>query len=114
MASKVNIMYNVGVIKIRGVLMGDEETDVIRDVVKGLIDKGIKNIVLDLSRVKWMNSNAIGMLMACYSSVQSAHGKIGLTKMSDKVLKIMSITQVHTLFDHFDSIKEAVKEYKSS
>lgn len=105
-------MYNVGVIKIRGALIGGDETEEIHNTVKNLINENINKIILDLSRVKWMNSNGLGTLMACYSSVYNANGKIGLAKVSDKNFKIISITKVHTLFDHFSSIKEAVKAYR--
>lgn len=112
MASKVKIIYNVGIIKIRGTLRGDDETTVIHNMVKGLIEENITKIALDLSRVKWMNSHGIGMLMACYSSVHNVNGKIGLVKIPKRVLKIISITKVHTLFDHFDSIRKAVMAYR--
>jgi len=112
MASKVKIIYTVGVIKIRGTLRGDDETIVVRDMVKGLIAKNINKIIFDISRVKWMNSHGIGMLMACYSSVHNVNGKIGLVKIPNKVLRIISITKVHTLFDIFDTIIAAVKTYR--
>jgi anti-sigma B factor antagonist len=112
MASKVTTIYNIGVIKIRGSLKDPDETKAVRNIVKGLVEENINKIVIDLSRVKWINSTGLGMLMACFSSVHNKNGRIGLVKISEKVLKIMSITKVHTLFDHFDSIKEAVKAYR--
>jgi anti-sigma B factor antagonist len=112
MASKVSIIYHIGVIKIRGTLKDPDETKAVRNIEKGLIEENINKIVIDLSRVKWINSTGLGMLMACFSSVHNKNGRIGLVKISDKVLKIMSITRVHKLFDHFDSIKEAVKAYR--
>ena len=113
MTSKIKIIYNVGIIKIRGTLTGDDETEIVREIAGDLIKKGINKIVLDLSRVKWMDSCGLGMLMACFSSAQNANGKIGLAKVPDKIMEIMSITKVHTLFEHFDSVREAVKAYRS-
>ena len=110
----MTVIYNVGVIKIRGTLKDPDETAAVRHIIAGLIKEHIKKFVIDLSRVKWINSTGLGMLMACYSSVQNIDGEIGLVKISDKVLKIMSITRVDTLFDHFDSIKDAVKAYRQS
>ena len=109
----MTVLYNVGVIKIRGTLKDPDETAAVRNILRGLIQENIKKIVIDLSRVKRINSTGLGMLMACYSSVQNIDGKIGLVRISERVLKIMSITRVEKLFDHFDSIKEAVKTYRS-
>ena len=112
MTFKMKIMVHVGVIKIRGHIMSDEETSAILCTVHRLIEDNIHRIVVDLSRVKWINSVGIGMLMACYSAVHDAEGKIALVKIPDKVLEILSITRVHTLFDQFGSIREAVKAYR--
>jgi len=112
MTSKIKIIYNVGIIKIRGTLTGDDDTELVREIVKDLIQKGINKIILDLSRVKWMDSSGLGMLMACYSSVQNVDGKIGLAKIPDKIFKIMSISRVHTLFDQFESLRDAVKTFR--
>jgi len=114
MAVQEKIIDDVGIVKIRGALIGDEETTEVRETVRCLIERGIRNIALDVSRVKWMNSNGLGTLMACYSAVDKVRGKIGLIKIPDKVHKIMSITRVHTLFDQFGSIREAVKAYRDS
>ncbi len=109
MAYKVKIIDNVAIIKIRGMLSGDEETKEIHNRVKALISEGIHKFVLDLSRVKWMNSHGLGMLMACYKAVQDVNGQIGMAKTTDRVMKIMDVTKVNKLFDHFDSLKQAVR-----
>ena len=112
MAVKVKIHHNIGVIKVKGTLIGDEETREVHQRVKDLIEENIQKIVMDLSKVKWMNSHGLGVLMACYSSVYHANGKIAMTAASEKVKKLMAITKVHTLFDHFDSINQALDSYR--
>ena len=111
-ALQAKIIDNVGIIKTRGSLIGDSDTDEVREKVKTMIDSGIRHIVIDLARVRWMNSRGVGMLMACYSTIYPAEGKIALTRIPEKVLSIMRITRVDALFDHFDSIRQAVKNYR--
>ncbi|MCJ7812069.1 STAS domain-containing protein [bacterium] len=112
MAVKIKIIDNVAIIKVRGIFNGNEESTEIRDQVKKLISEHIHKFVLDLSRVKWMNSHGLGTLMACYSSVQNVNGKIGIAKTPDRIMKIMTISNVHRLFDHFDSLKQAIRYFQ--
>ncbi|MBN2031144.1 STAS domain-containing protein [bacterium] len=112
MACKVKIIDQVAIIKIRGVLSGDEETREIHDQLKALVSEGIHRFVLDMSRVKWMNSHGLGMLMACYKAVQDVNGRIGMAKTPDRVMKIMNVSKINTLFDHFDSLKQAVRHLR--
>ena len=112
MAVKVKIFDDVAVLKLRGKLMGGDETEEVGEKVKNIITNGITKILLDVSRVQWINSSGVGMLMACYSSVYNVNGKIGLIKVPEKVKKVMMITQMNKLFDEFVSIRQALTGYK--
>ena len=52
----------------KGSLVGGEETDELRSEVNKLIEKGNKKLVVDLSKVTYMNSTAIGTLVAAHTS----------------------------------------------
>lgn len=109
MATKTKIIEDVGVIKVKGALMGGDETDEVHEAVKRMVAEDVKKIVLDFHRVRWMNSHGIGMLMGCYSSVQTVNGRMALTGISDKVRMIMEMTKVNKLFDEFETLHQAVK-----
>ena len=79
--------------------------------MKGLISDGISKLILDLGGVNWMNSNGMGMLMACYSSAQKSQGRLVLCNVSPKVNQLMGITKIDRLFDQYDSIRVAKKSF---
>ncbi len=112
MAIREKIVGDMVVIKVRGTLMGGDETTQVHEKVKTLIADGMHKIILDLAKVKWMNSHGLGMLMACYSTVTNANGKIGIARVSEKVKSLMNITKVNTLFDNFESIDQAVASFR--
>ena len=112
MAIRGKIVDDIAVIKVRGALTGGDETREVHEKVKRLISDGIKKIVIDLARVKWMNSHGLGMLMACYSSVQGVDGRLGIARSSDKVTSIMEISKINTLFDNFETIGQAVSSFR--
>jgi anti-sigma B factor antagonist len=112
-AVKTKIQNDIAIVTVKGMLMGDENTDIFRKEVKQLFTDGNKNIVLDFSKVSWINSHGVGALMACYASASTIKGQIVLSGINDKVRKIMTITKVHTLFDTFSSVKEAIRVFNT-
>jgi anti-sigma B factor antagonist len=109
MAVKAKIIEGVGVIKVKGNLIGGDETTDIHEQVKRFVAEDVRNVVIDLQRVKWMNSHGLGMLMGCYSTVQSVHGRMALSRLTEKVKHLMEMTKVIKLFDIYDNVHQAVK-----
>ena len=48
------------IIEPKGALVGGEETDELRNAVAESIEKGNKKLIVDLGKVTYMNSTAIG------------------------------------------------------
>ena len=113
MAIKIKQDGNVAVLNVRGKLMGGPETEEVKEKLNLLVQEGVTLFVFDLSKVKWMNSSGVGMMMACYASVAKIEGKLGLAQVSKKAEDALSLTQVIRLFDQFGSVKEAVEVYRS-
>ena len=111
-STQTKIINDIAVIKIRGALMGGDETVEVRNQVKNMIASGNSKIVMDFSRVHFLNSHGLGMLMASYSTIQNVQGKLVLSRIPEKVKKVMTITKIIKLFDHYDSLKTALKSFK--
>ena len=109
MAIKTKIIDDVGIIKLKGPLMGGDETTNVHENVKHMVSEDIKKIVLDLHGVRWMNSHGIGMLMGCYSTMQNVQGVMVLCRLSEKVENLLDMTKVIKLFDIYEGVREAVK-----
>lgn len=111
MAIKEKIIRNVTVLEIKGKLMGGPETDECHEKVKQLIADGRKNLVIDLSKVKWVNSRGLGMLMACFTSCRNVGGDIKLAGTTEKVNSLLMITKLMTIFETFDNVDQAVGSF---
>ncbi len=110
---KVKMYDDVAVLTIKGNLMGGKETDSCHLKVKELLQDGSKKIVADLSRVKWMNSKGLGMLMACFTSTKNSGASFRLCCISEKVNSLLMITKLITIFECFDTVEEAVTSFSS-
>ena len=111
---RTKLQKDVAIVNVKGMLMGDETTDLFRSTVKQLVEEGTRKIILDFSKVSWINSHGVGALMACYASVSKAEGRIGLTGIKSKVNQIMTITKVHRLFDQYPTVKHALEDFKTT
>lgn len=114
MKIEVKEIGSVVVLKVGGNLMGGPETIAIHEKVKELIKENKKQVVIDLSKVSWMNSSGLGTMMGCMMSLRNAKGELKLFGVADKVKNLFIITKLITLFDTYDSEDEAVKAFQKT
>jgi len=103
---------DVYVLSLKGKLMGGPETTAVHDKVKELIEEDKKKVVLDLSKVKWMNSSGLGVIMGCFTSLKNAGGELKICGATEKVKSLFMITKLVTLFESYKNVKEAVESFK--
>lgn len=101
----------VTVISVKGNLMGGPETVAIHEKVKELIEKDVKKIVIDLAKVKWMNSSGLGTMMGCLTSLKNAGGELRLSGVTEKVKSLFMMTKLITIFDTHDTVEDAVAAF---
>ena len=111
MTVKTQAVDSVVVVTVKGKLMGGKETDEVHDQIRQILAQGKKKIVFDISKVRWMNSRGLGMLMACYTSVTNSGGELNLAGVSEKINSLFMITKLITIFKTYNSVDEAVKSF---
>ena len=112
MAIKEKTVGDVVLVVVKGKLMGGNETDECHKRVKAIIAKGLTKIVIDLSKVKWVNSRGLGMLMACFTSLRNAGGDLKLAGASEKTNSLLMITKLITVFECYKTAEEAIQSFK--
>ncbi len=111
MVVKEKIQGDLAVLAVSGKLMGGKETKQVHEKVKSLLGDGFKKIVIDLSKVKWLNSSGLGMLISCLTSITNAGGKIKIAGATEKVNNLLMITKLITVFDAYESVDRAVATF---
>lgn len=114
MKIKEKVEKNVVVLTIAGNMMGGPETAVLHEKVKSLIGDGMKRVVVDLSKVKWMNSSGLGALMSCWGSLSKADGDLRLAGATEKVKSLLIVTQLLQFFENYESVERALASFTSS
>ena len=62
MTIKEEIRDNIAILYLKGNMMGGPESMEVHEKVKSLLGDDLAKIVIDLSKVKWMNSSGLGAL----------------------------------------------------
>ena len=111
MSFKISERYNCVVIEFKGNVMGGPDALTLNEKLHELIDQGKKNAVVDLSRVKFMNSSGLGMLIGALTTMRNAGGDLRIANATDKIESLLMITKLITVFQHFRSLEEAVESF---
>ena len=112
MQIKVTFKDSVAVISLKGDLMGDPETTELREQIYGLISDGFLQVVIDLGKVKWINSSGLGALISSLTSVKSKGGDLRIANLSEKVKNLFVITQLVKVFKTYESNDRATASFK--
>ncbi len=102
------IIDQVAVCKIEGKLAGLDGKGKIQEKVRELIDNKIVIIVLDLSKVNWIDSTGLGELIASLSSTKNKDGNLVLTNLQGPVQSLLKMTNLNQIFDIYENVEEAL------
>ena len=103
--------YNSVVIEFKGNVMGGPDAVSLNEKLHELIDAGKNNIVVDLGKVKFMNSSGLGMLIGALTTMRKAGGDLRIANATDKIESLLIVTKLITVFKHYKSLDEAVESY---
>ncbi len=111
MAIKKAMLDDVAVLTLKGKLMGGPETSAIHDMVKELVESGTNKVVLDLTRVTWLNSTGLGMIMASSTTLGNADGELKIAGLQDKARGLFSIAKLDTVFQIYGTADRAAADF---
>jgi anti-sigma B factor antagonist len=111
MKANVRQRDGVTVLDLKGkITLGSGDLD-LRNAVQGALSGGSTKIVLNLSDVTTIDSSGVGELVSAYTTVTNRGARLKLANLPDKISDVLTITQLITVFDVYDSEDEAVRSF---
>lgn len=101
----------VSVVALDGRIVLGEESNALREKVKGLISSGKKKIVLNMDNVTFIDSAGLGTLVAAHHSAKSQGAGLRLCHLGSKFQEVLQITKLMTVFDVYNTEAEAVASF---
>ncbi len=112
MAVKTTSLENgVGLIEPKGNLVGGDETVEIRQAVAGFVERNYQKLLIDLSKVNYINSTAIGVLVTAHTTYTRKGWQIKLCGLNENVNNVFVITKLTLVFDVYDSREQAIASF---
>jgi len=103
----------VVIIDIEGkVLLGDGDVE-IKQAVDGHVDKGQKNILLNLAKVPYIDSAGLGEIIRCYTALRKSGGDLKLLSPNQRLLDLLRVTKLVNVFDWYGDESSALKSFSS-
>jgi anti-sigma B factor antagonist len=102
---------NVIIVDASGRLTLGEGTSALRKRMRELADGGSRRIVLNMADVTYMDSSGIGELVAAYTTVTTAGGKLKLLNLAKRVHELLNITKLYTVFEAFEDEASAIGSF---
>jgi len=75
------------------------ENENFQSLVKDSIDKGSKNISIDLSKVEYISSWGIGILIQAYTTCTNRNIKFNIESVNENVLNVLHQVKLDRLFN---------------
>jgi anti-sigma B factor antagonist len=102
---------DVVILEPKGKIMGGPDATMLHDRLHDLIKQNKKKVVIDLSKVEWMNSTGLGILISGLTTLRNNGGELKLARVTEKIQSLLTITKLITVFENYDSVEEAVKSF---
>jgi len=102
---------DVVVLDLKGKITLGEGDELLKDKVNSLVNQGHKKIVLNLADVPYIDSAGLGEVVRTYTTVSRQGGQLKLVNLTKRIVDLLTITKLLTVFEAFDSEPEALKSY---
>ncbi len=103
---------DVVILELSGKIMGGDDFELFNRTIKDLIAQGKIDIVLNMSKVKWINSTGLGLMVSAYTTLVKNGGRMKICEMSDRIDNILHVTQLGLVFEHFDKEEDAIASFQ--
>ena len=111
---KERVVEGVSILDLSGKIVLGEGDVQIRDRIRDLLADGQRRILLNLGDVSYLDSAGLGTLISSYTTVKREAGHLKLMNLTKRIQDLLAITKLITVFDTYDSEKEAIASFKTS
>ncbi len=110
MSLNTRVVGDVTIIRCTGRIVAGSEAESLRDHICGLLENR-SDIVLHLGEVAFIDSSGLGTLVRLLTRIRSARGDLKLCNLPQAIHKVLSMTNLITVFDTHESEEDAVSAF---
>ena len=93
--------------------MGGPNAEQFRSDLHDLIQQDKTNVIVNLAKVKFINSSGLGIIIGALTTMRKAGGNLIICEADKKIENLLMITQLISVFQHYRTTKEAIEHYQT-
>ena len=97
------------IIRLAGDLIGEDNGTNLLEIANNAIQGQVLTCIIDISRLRYINSSGIGVLITILTKFRNKGGEVYLMKPSENVQKLLVITKLNAIFQIVQSEAEISK-----
>lgn len=101
----------LGLLEMKGAFLGGEEVDEFRDAVGKFVERGEKKLLVDVGGVTYLNSTAVGVLVAAHISYTRRNWRLILCGANKAVYSMLAMTKLNMVLTTCDTRTEAIRKF---
>ena len=105
------VVDSITILNLIGKLTIGEAAQMLKDKSESLVFQGRNRVIVNLAEVPYIDSGGLGQLVACYTTLTKAGGRLKLLNVGTRNHDLLSITKLVSVFDTFDTEREAIDSY---
>jgi len=107
--ANIRKVEGVQIVDLTGRITIGEETSVLRETLKTLLQNNHTRVLLNLADVTYIDSSGLGELVNGFTNFNRQGGKLKLLNLTKKVHDLLSITKLLTVFEVFEDEAKAIQ-----
>lgn len=103
----------ITILDLKGRLVVGDPSLRLREKVTEEITQGVRKLILNLEHVEYIDSTGLGSMVICYTTMQKAGGSMKLVKLNRRIIDLMLLTKLSTVFEIFGEEQDAINSFFS-
>ena len=91
-------------------IIGEDAGDAFREYLHPIVGQGEKNVILNLSEVKRINSRGIGHLVVLVSDANTNRSRVIMASPTAFVAGVFLVSKLDKFFEMADSVEQAIEK----
>jgi anti-sigma B factor antagonist len=98
---------DVVVLELSGDILGAEDRETLLYTISRLIQSGERDIILEMARVRRINSLGLGILLNAYALALRLCGRMRMTGLSARIGSLVFVTRLQQVFEVMPDLQTA-------
>jgi len=107
MKIEVNDIDDITILVIDGMLTLGSDHEFAK-VFQEQIGRGRRKIILDMTKVKYIDSLGIGQIAGGFTSLDETGGKLVLARINEKIRQLLRLTGLQDHIKAFETVEDAI------